>query len=601
MAESLIVLDPQADKSLQTQIREKIIQGILSGSIPAGHKMPSSRRMSEQLGVARNTVVVAYQQLVDDSFLVSRERSGFYVNEAVLQQGVVSHTGSAAVANSGDEDRAFWRKHCNPIAVSRRALQPRPANWLQYPFPFVSNEYDPRLYPGAEWRECIRDIYTGREVAQWATLGANEDDRQLVEQICTRLLPSRGIYVEPGQILLTSGLQQACYLLGQLLLNGSRSLGLVQPACAETTEIFRRTGARLQALPQDGDGPLIGEGLKNSDCWFLQPNAHNPTAATTSLERRRQLLEQALERDAVIIENDCDREFCYHGTPLPPLKSMSGGDSVVYLYQFPKVIDPGMQLGFVVAPKPVIQRLRALRYTLRERVPAINQRLLAKFVASGHLDAASFRITQQLRERWTALGEALMHHLPKLHVRRASCGTACWLELPERVNAEQLQKRAEEEGLLVEAVRESNAMRIGFAAIEADKIEAGIRVLAQLINGEVSDTEETLETASGRRLSAADIQAEFPGAVLLGTNTLGESYRIQLMADGTMLGYARNDVDVDETDTGRWWLQGDLWVRQWRNWSYGRKRSFYVVADQHRIKWFDESGTLIDNAILARE
>lgn len=601
MAESLIVLDPRADKSLQAQIREKIVQGILSGSIPAGHKMPSSRRMAEQLGVARNTVVLAYQQLVDDSFLVTRERSGFYVNEAMLQQGVVSHTGAAAAAGGGDAERAFWREHCNPVSVSRRALQSRPANWLQYPFPFVSNEYDPRLYPGAEWRECTRDIYTGREVAQWATLGANEDDRQLVEQICTRLLPRRGIYVEPGQILLTSGLQQACHLLGQLLLGGKRALGLVLPACTETEEIFRRTGAQLLPLPQDGDGPLIGETLQDSDCWFLQPNAHNPTAVTTSLERRRQLLRRALEQGAVIIENDCDHEFCYHGNPLPPIKSMNGGDPVIYLYQFPKMIDPGMQLAFVVAPKPVIQRLRALRYTLRERVPAINQRLLAKFVASGHLDAASFRITRQLRERWTALGEALMYHLPKLHVRRASCGTACWLELPERVDAEQLQKSAEREGLLLEAVREPNTLRLGFAAIEADKIEAGIRVLARLINGEVSDTEETLENAGGRRLSAADLRAEFPGAVLLGTNTLGESYRIQLMADGTMLGYSRNDVDVDETDTGRWWLEGDLWVRQWRNWSYGRRASFYAVVDGHRVKWFNEQGKLIDAAILARE
>lgn len=601
MTDSLIVLDADADKSLQAQIREKIVQGILSGSIPAGHKMPSSRRMAEQLGVARNTVVLAYQQLVDDSFLVTRERSGFYVNEAILQQGVISHTGAATVASSGEPDRAFWRKHCNPVSVSRRALQARPANWLQYPFPFVSNEYDPRLYPGAEWRECTRDIYTGREVAQWATLGANEDDRQLVEQICTRLLPRRGIYVEPGQILLTSGLEQACYLLGELLLGSSRSLGLVLPACGETREIFQRTGAHLNPLAQDGDGPQLDGALRDSECWFLQPNAHNPTAVTTSLERRRRLLQRAGELGSVIIENDCDHEFCYHGNPLPPLKSMPGGESLIYLYQFPKVIDPGMQLAFVVAPKPVIQRLRALRYTLRERVPAINQRLLAKFVASGHLDAASFRTTQQLRERWAALGEALMYHLPKLHVRRASCGTACWLELPERVCAEQLQKRAEQEGLLVEAVRESNALRIGFAAIEADKIEAGVKVLAQLINGEVSDTEETLDTASGRHLTAADLEKELPGAVLLGTNTLGESYRIQLMADGTMLGYSRNDVDVDETDTGRWWLQGDLWLRQWRNWSYGRRASFYVVADEHRIKWFNEQGKLIDSAIIARE
>lgn len=599
MSEALIVLDPAAEKSLQQQIREKLIQGILSGSIPAGHKMPSSRRMAEQLRVARNTVVIAYQQLVDDGFLVTRERSGFYVSETVSQQGVISH--SSGLPPSEGDDRHFWRDHCNPVSVNRRALQSRPANWLQYPYPFVSNEYDPRLYPGAEWRECTRDIFTGREVAQWATLGNNEDDRSLVEQICTRLLPRRGIYVDPGQVLLTSGIEQACYLLGELLLGNQRTLALVKPAGGEVEEIFRRTGARLLPLAQDADGPVLDEHLNQADCLFLQPNVHNPTAVTSSLERRRLLLNQAREQGAVIVENDCDHDFCYHGNPLPPLKSMPGGNSVVYLYQFPRVIDPGMQLAFVVAPKPIIQRLRALRYTLRERVPALNQRLLAKFVAAGHLDAALFKITQQLKGRWTALGEALMYHLPKLKVRRASCGTACWLELPGHIDAAQLQIRAEQNGLLLETVSDGSAVRLGFSAIEAGKIEAGVKLLAKLINGELQAEEESLESASGRRLFAADLQREMPGAIFLGTNTLGESYRIELKPDGTMLGYSRNDVEMDETDMGRWWLDGDQWVRQWRNWSYGRKANFFVVADGHRIKWFNETGKLIDAAIIANE
>ena len=600
MSEALIVLDPAAEKSLQLQIREKLIQGILSGSIPAGHKMPSSRRMAEQLGVARNTVVLAYQQLVDDGFLVTRERSGFYVSETVSQQGVVSHS-AGELPRDSEGDRSFWRAHCNPVSVSRRALQARPANWLQYPYPFVSNEYDPRLYPGSEWRECTRDIFTAREVAQWATLGTNDDDRNLVEQICTRLLPRRGIYVEPGQILLTSGLEQACYLLGELLLGPARKLALVQPCGGETGEIFQRTGARIMPLAQDADGPLLGEQLSKADCFYLQPNVHNPTAVTTSLERRRQILKQVVEQRAVIIENDCDHDFCYHGNPLPPLKSMEGGSSVIYLYQFPKIIDPGMQMAFVVAPKPVIQRLRALRYTLRERAPALNQRLLAKFIASGHLDAALFKVTQQLRERWTALGEALMYHLPKLKVRRASCGTACWLELPEDIDALQLQCSAEQNGLLLEAVKDGRAVRLGFSAIDAEKIEPGVKVLARLINGELQAAEETLENASGRRLYAEDLQREMPGAIFLGTNTLGESYRIELKPDGTMLGYSRNDVDMDETDTGRWWLDGDHWVRQWRTWSYGRKASFHVVTDGHRIKWFNDNGALIDAAVIANE
>ncbi|MFV8780994.1 PLP-dependent aminotransferase family protein [Microbulbifer sp. SA54] len=600
MSEALIFLDPNAGKSLQSQIREKLIQGIFSGSIPAGHKMPSSRRMAEQLSVARNTVVLAYQQLVDDGLLVTRERSGFFVSDTIPQQGVISY-GPAAASVNDEAERRFWRVHCNPVTVNRRALQARPANWLQYPFPFVSNEYDPRLYPGNEWRECARDIFSAREVAQWATLGSNEDDRFLVEQVCTRLLPRRGIYVDSGQLLLASGLDQACYLLGELLLGKGRKLALVTPAAPETADIFLGTGADLLSLGQDSDGPVIDGRLHEADCVYLEPNVQNPTAVTTSLERRRQILQQVQSQQAVIIENDCELDFCYHANALPPLKSMEQGNSVIYLYQIPKIIDPGMQLAFVVAPKPVIRRLRALRYTLREKVPALNQRMLGKFIAEGHYDAALFRITQQLRERWVALGEALMYHLPKLKVRRASCGTSCWLELPEHIDAHQLQVLAEKNGLLLEAVGDGHAVRLGFSAIDTGKIEAGIKILANLIDGELEAAEENLHCAIGRRLSAENLANEMPGAVLLGTNTLGEYYRIELRPDGTMLGYSRNDVDIDETDTGRWWLDGDRWVRQWRNWSYGRRASFHVVIDGHRIKWFGETGKLIDTAIIASE
>ncbi|GMG87814.1 PLP-dependent aminotransferase family protein [Biformimicrobium ophioploci] len=606
MPEALIVLDPDTDKSLQQQIREKIVHGILQGSIPPGHRMPSSRKLAQQLSVARNTVVLAYQQLVDDGFLVTRQRSGFFVRDSIPTQGGIGDPRTQSTRE--DFQREFWLQRFNSTSVNtgygslRNRLSARPQNWLQYPYPFVSGEYDPRLYPSAEWRECARDIFSTREVNQWATLGANDDDKQLIEQICTRILPRRGIYVDPAQVMLTCGIQQSCYLLSQLFVNKRTRLAMVRPACPETEEMFSRSGASITPLEQDPDGPRATDNLLHCNLWYLEPNAQMPTGVTTSLQRRRQLLEQLERAEGILVENDCDHDFFYHGNALPPMKSMNGGERVVYLYEFPKVIDPGQQLGIVVASRTVIKRLRGLRFAVRERLPAMNQRLLAKFIAAGYLDVAGFRITQALKRRWQAVGEALMYHLTKCNVRRSVCGTACLLELPAELSARELVRRAEKQGILIEAVSgKDNCVRIGYAAIGEEKIEPGIRALAAIIKDSAGDREETLESAIGTRLDAGALRKRLCDAVMMGTNALGESYRIELHADGTMLGYSRNDVDMDETDTGRWWLDGDQWVRQWRNWSYGRKAAFHVVAEGSRLKLFGTGGNLIDTAFLAAQ
>ncbi|MCP5093884.1 MAG: GntR family transcriptional regulator, partial [Gammaproteobacteria bacterium] len=153
MPDTIIYLDPSSPLNLQEQIRQKLVDGILSGALPPGHKLPSSRKLSEQLEVARNTVVLSYQQLVADGYLISRARSGIFVNEEMLETRVGY---SSSTVPTSEADKAAWKKRTKrPIMSGPFVAQDLP-NWTRYPYPFVDGKFDASLFPIAEWREASR-------------------------------------------------------------------------------------------------------------------------------------------------------------------------------------------------------------------------------------------------------------------------------------------------------------------------------------------------------------------------------------------------------------------------------------------------------------
>jgi GntR family transcriptional regulator/MocR family aminotransferase len=151
MANAIIYLDPDSELNLQAQIRQKLVDAIVLGTFPEGERLPSSRKLADQLGVARNTVVLAYQQLIDEGYLISRERSGLYVNEKVRE----NHANFTSAAQPVRELTATWRRRFKGLLTTDQAFA-FPHNWQQYPYPFLEGQFDHSLYPVREWREASR-------------------------------------------------------------------------------------------------------------------------------------------------------------------------------------------------------------------------------------------------------------------------------------------------------------------------------------------------------------------------------------------------------------------------------------------------------------
>ncbi len=486
MRDQLFHLSPDSGGSLQSQVREMMVRAILDGHIPAGGAVPSCRQLARQLGVARNTVVLAYQRLVDEGYLNSRERSGYYVNEDILGGRVET----AEEPESEDIFGPSWDSRLKS-APSRQRNIVKPDDWQSYPYPFIYGQFDLALFPLSEWRECSRRALTVSAVKSWASDSIDCDDPDLIEQLHTRVLPRRGVWASPDEILVTVGAQHALYLVASLLLGPDTAVGMEDPGYPDARNIFLMKTQKVARLPVDNQGLVIDSELNKCDFVYTTPSHQHPTTVTLSLQRRQELLIRAVNDDFVIIEDDYESETNYVGQPTPALKSLDHNDRVVYVGSLSKTIAPGLRLGFMVGPKALIREARALRRLMLRHPPANNQRAVALFLSLGHHDSLVRRLSHAYKDRWRAMGDALATHLPESSQMPTFGGTAYWVRGPEGLDAQKLNNIAAAKGVLMEPgdifflgeQPPRNFFRLGFSSVPVDRIEPGIKLLADLIHG----------------------------------------------------------------------------------------------------------------------
>ena len=210
MLDHLIInLDPGAETSLQAQIRESVVEAILARAILPGDRLPSSRMLAAQLGVSRNTVVLAYQALIDTGFVQPRERSGYVVSD----DAPVATLSAVETPDAGSGSTAIdWPGKLVRSCIDIRPVR-KPLNWREYPFPFVYGQVDDELFSMTDWRDCARQALGMRNFGRMVGDFGLDDDPMLVNYICARSLPRRGITARPEQILVTLGAQNALYLI----------------------------------------------------------------------------------------------------------------------------------------------------------------------------------------------------------------------------------------------------------------------------------------------------------------------------------------------------------------------------------------------------
>ncbi len=608
MINHLIHIDHHADESLQSQIRSKMVEGILVGSFPANSKLPSSRKLAKQLKVSRNTIVLVYQALIDEGYLLSKERSGIYVSDRI-NEGYVSSSFNnrlkpelkqaeaplIAKKSSIELDASSQKKYKfkkNLLTTSETSC---PSNWRKYSYPFIDGKFDSSLYPIKEWRDANNRANAKNEIYQWSDLQGLQDDPMLLDEIRSKILPRRGIQATREEVLITVGSQQALSLISQLLVDSSVTVAVEEPGYPEMRELLMQQGANLIYQNIDNRGVVVDDNLNQCDIIYTTPSHQTPTSVTMSMERRQQLLNKAQANDFLIIEDDFEFESNFLGQPHPALRSLDANNRVIYVSCLSKVLASGVQIAFVVADSKVISELKKLRKMVMRNPPLSNQRAVSYFLSLGYYDAFMMQVHKVFFERWLELREALNIYLPNsINTGPIQGGTAYWITGPKQLDGEYLREKAAEIGILIEPVKRyfanyaypENCFRMGVTSIPTDKIRLGVSKLAELIHQLMAEHEEKLSNAKGTLLSDEHLQQLLPGVTLECQMVYGVPCTIELSTDGTM--YGQTGGKNIETDTGHWWIKDGMYYRQWQLWGYGEVKGFYIIVDGSEMKWFDQ-------------
>ena len=469
----------RSDAALPAQIRQALVGAIEGRVLPAGTRLPSSRRLAETLDVARNTVVFAYEQLIDEGYLIAQERSGVFVAEGLDARRIVPQPAPAPY----DWSSRF------AVVPSRFQHIRKPRDWQSYPYPFLYGQFDPALFPAASWRESVAAASSRSSIADWAGDLIDEDDPDLIEQVCAQVLPRRGVWAARDELMITLGAQQALYLITRLLVGPGTTVALDDPGYPDTRNMVTLAGGTIRPLAVDRDGVDPTGALAGCRVAIVTPGHQCPTTVVMSRPRRAALLAAAAEHGTAIVEDDYDADLFAEGSDAPPLRSLPGGGNVVYIGSLSKAFAPGLRLGYVVAPVPVIAELRDLRRLMLRHPPSNNQRAMATYIALGHYRGPLRRVAAALAERAAAAEAALPDALPGYSWQRGAGAASFWVEGPAGFDARVAAAAVRDAGVLIEPgdvffadpERGRRCFRLGLSAIRTERIGEGLRRLGRAV------------------------------------------------------------------------------------------------------------------------
>lgn len=363
------------EKPLYEQIVDHIIQEIATENLASRERLPSRRQLAEHLGVSLNTVIKAYQQLLDEGYIVSRERSGYYV----------------------DQLEAEMLRQEKP--QSERATIPVP------PVPAYRYDFSPFAKRPQVMKEGLLRRSMGEALPQALAIGRVPSGGYglLRAAIAQDLWRYRGLPCEPGQVIITNGYQSSLQALFSLLVKPA--MALEEPGYPRACQVLRDLHIPFQALPLDRYGFSV-RALEESTAngVLTMPNLQFPTTQIMGVRRRQRLLNWAYERpERFIIEDDYNSEFRFTGRPIPPLMALDQNERVILLGSYTQSLGPLLKISYMVLPKPLAKCFKKDGHVMGQ-ASIFDQCWLATMLRSGCFS----KHLQRLRTHYRQVGQALI-------------------------------------------------------------------------------------------------------------------------------------------------------------------------------------------------
>lgn len=396
---------PQAGEPVIRQIYDQVRGAIMQSALKPGDRLPSSRDFAQRLGVARASVVAAYDLLLAEGYAVGRPGSGTYVS-----------TDLSGVAELKPAVDAAPR---SPSVVPDRV---RDLDEVVLPPP----QADQRLFTSG------RTLLDARAMDAWSRstrralrtldpvhFGYSDPrgDKALRAAICDYLRAARGVICEPDQVIVTAGAQHAVDIAARVLLKEGDRVWMEDPGYPATRHALAAMGADIFHTPVDRSGVVVAAGVEaapQARVAFVTPSHQYPLGMTLSMGRRMELLAWARTAGAWIVEDDYASEFRYSGPPLESLQGLDGGERVIYVGTLNKALFPGLRMGYLVAPRPLVTAFVNARQLMDRQPPTLTQAIVLDFMREGHFAAHIRRRRLAYKAQRDALAGALEAQLGDL-------------------------------------------------------------------------------------------------------------------------------------------------------------------------------------------
>jgi GntR family transcriptional regulator/MocR family aminotransferase len=486
-----IPLNASLPAPLFVQLYEGLRGSILAGTLKPGERLPASRTLATDLGVSRNTVTGAYDQLLAEGYLEGKIGSGTYVTRTLPEDALLVRRSNGH--GNGTASR--------PGRTSRRGeLLAKTRAWV------VRGSATPRPFrPGVPAMDTLPlDVWATLAARHWRRstgelLGYGDPAgyRPLREAIAAHVGTARGIDCEAEQVIIVAGTQQAIDLATRLLLDPGDPAWMEDPGFVGARGALIAAGARPIPVPVDRDGLVVSAGVARcpeARLAYVTPSHQYPLGVALNLARRLELLSWASQADSWILEDDYDSEFRYTGRPLSSLQGLDRQGRVVYMGTFSKVLFPALRLSYLVVPPALVDGFVSAASLMGGPPPTHPQAVLADFFTEGHFLRHIRRMRSVYAERQEALVDAVRAELAGLlDVNPSETGLQVMGWLREGIDDRAASGWAEQAGVvapplsayLLESTSRQGLL-LGYAAHSPTQIRAGVRQLAAALQRAVS-------------------------------------------------------------------------------------------------------------------
>jgi GntR family transcriptional regulator/MocR family aminotransferase len=473
-----LVLPPAPDgRPVYEWLYQVLRERILSGRLRPGTRLPSSRELAMQYGLARGTIVNAFELLKSEGYLQGNVGAGTFVSE-VLPDDLLPAPSTTEGTKSTRLSRRF-----TPYA---RRVQLYP-NFQSYSLtPFRANVPALDLFPAKLWASIasrsMRDATTSMLMGTGATGYA-----PLREALADYLNTWRGVHCRADQIIIVSGVQEALDLCARLFVEPGDRVCVEDPGYAGASVVFEAAGAKIVPVRVDDEGIQVhAKRLTGARMIYVTPGHQAPLGVTMSLPRRLALLEHAQRFGSLIFEDDYDSEFRYSSRPVPALQGLDSSGCVIFAGTLNKVLFPSLRLGYIVAPPDLLPKFEAIKSQTSRHAQMLDQVVLTEFIKEGYFARHLRRMREVYAERLGTLLDAAQTHLGgMLNVSGIEAGLQTIGWLPAGIDSVAASRAAFARGIITTPLREyartrldRDGLQLGFASTTPAQIRRGVRELA---------------------------------------------------------------------------------------------------------------------------